>query len=195
MSTCRYRGGAVLLIAPLVLAACNMGENPSASTGPGAGDTVASAVPSPASQVGKLGVPVRNGSFEVTVTKVETGVRQLDITDVAKASGHKPWRPVNGQYVVVHLSAKNVGSTPMLCSTSNSLLVDDDDRSYGSTALLGGASPVGQGLGADLQPGTSGSGFIVFDVPASAGTPATLVLKTRVYATGAEAPTVVNLRG
>jgi hypothetical protein len=196
MSTYRYRASAALLMAPLVLAACTMGQKPSASTPPAVGDPVVSPVPSPSLEVAKLGVPFRNGSFEVTVTKVETGVRQLGIGDVAKSGGLKPWTPKNGQYVVVHLTARNLGDAPAYCSTSDSALVDDAGRSYNSMELLSGAPPVGQGLGGDdLQPGISGSGFIVFDVPTSAGTPATLVLQTRAHGpTINPPPSVVNLR-
>jgi hypothetical protein len=194
MSTYRYRAGAALLLAPLLLAACAMGEKPSASTQPDAGDPVVSPLPSPSSETAKLGVPVRNGSFEVTVTKVETGVRQLDISDTAKSGGLKPWKPQNGQYVVVHLTARNIGNIATYCSTNNSTLVDDAGRNYSSTGLLGGAPPVGQGLGGDTQPGMTGSGFLVFDVPTSVGTPATLVLNTKLHrATINSPPTVVNL--
>jgi hypothetical protein len=190
MSTYRYRASAALLLAPLLLAACAMGEKPSASTQPDAGDTVVS----PASvETAKLGVPFRNGSFEVTVTRVETGVRQLDISDAAKSSGVKPWTPKNGRYVVVHLTARNIGNIATYCSTNDSTLVDDAGTAYG-VAVLVGAPPVGQGLGGDTQPGMTGSGFLVFDVPTSAGTPATLVLNTKQHrATINPAPTVVNL--
>ena len=83
MSTYRCRAGAVLLLAPLVLAACAAGDKPSAPAPLDAGGTVVA----PSQAAAKLGVPFRNGSFEVTVTKVETGVRQLNISDAARSSG------------------------------------------------------------------------------------------------------------
>jgi hypothetical protein len=182
-------------MASLALAACATGENPSVSTPPAAGDTVDS-LPSPRSQAPKLGVPFRDGSFEVTVTRVETAVRQLDIDDAAKSRGEKPWRPANGQYVLVYLTAKNVANAPANCSISDSALVDDAGRTYSSALLVGGAPPVGQGLGSDnLQPGASGNGFIVFDVPTSAGAPVTLMLQTLAHGQSFNPPpAIVSLR-
>jgi hypothetical protein len=59
-----------------------------------------------------------------------------------------------------------------------------------------GAPPVGQGLGSrDVQPGATVSGFIVFDVPLSAGTPVTFLAPPRPMGTLIEPPTTVNLRG
>jgi hypothetical protein len=194
MSNYRYRGGAVLLMASLVLAACATGGQPSVSTPLAAGGTIASPAPNQPPPA-RFGVPFRNGSFEVTVTRVETGVRQLDISDAAKSGGHQPWTPANGQYVVVYLTARNVSDVPAACSTSDSGLVDEAGRTYISAALVGGTPPLGQGLGSNnLQPGASGSGFVAFDVPTSAGAPATLVLRTKVYGTSASPPTTVNLR-
>jgi hypothetical protein len=195
MSRCRYRAGTAPLVASLVLAACTPGGTPSASTQPAGRGRTTAASPNPSAPTAKLGVPFRSRYFEVTVTRVETGVRQLDISDAAKSGGHQPWTPANGQYVVVYLTARNVSDVPAACSTSDSGLVDEAGRTYISAALVGGTPPLGQGLGSNnLQPGASGSGFVAFDVPTSAGAPATLVLRTKVYGTSASPPTTVNLR-
>jgi hypothetical protein len=191
MSTYLYRAGAVLLLAPLVLAACAAGDKPSAPAPLDAGGTVVA----PSQAAAKLGVPFRNGSFEVTVTKVETGVRQLNISDAARSSGFKPWTPKSGQFVVVYLTAKNVDTAPTTCTTHNNRIVDDTGASYSSVVLEGGAPPVGQGLGVgDQPPGGIASGYVAFDVPASAAKPVTLLLQTKAYGTTTNAPTVVNLR-
>jgi hypothetical protein len=193
MPTFRYRAGAVLLVACLVLAACATGGEPSAST---TDDTIVSSSPSPGSQTAKLGVPFRTSHFEVTVTKVETGIRKLDVSDAAKSRGLQPWTPANGQYVLVHLTVKNLGNAPASYSTSEAGLVDDAGRTYISVVQLTGAPPVDQGLGIDdVQPGASASGFIMFDVPTSAGIPVTLVTQPRPIGTVIDPSTAVNLRG
>jgi hypothetical protein len=194
MARYRYRVGAALLVAPPVLAACATREQPSVSTPRAADDAVVS--PSPGPQIARLGAPFRYGSFEVTVTKVETGVRQLDIAADAKARGLRPWTPKNGQYVLVDLTARNTGNVPTFFSTTKSVLVDEAGATYDSVTLVGGPSPVGQGLGGDnLRPGTSGSGFIVFDVPTSAATPVTLVVYAQIGdRTSAPLPATVRLR-
>jgi hypothetical protein len=192
MSRYRSLAGAALLAASLVLAACATGDQPSASTGD---DATVSSSPGPSLQPARFGVPFRTGSFEVTVTRVETGVRELDISDAAKSRGLQPWTPTNGQYVVVYLTVKNLGNVETGCATSDSGIIDDAGRTYGSVVLMGGAPPVGQGLGGDnLQPGASANGFVVFDVPASVGRPAMLLLRTKVYGTTNTPPAMVNLR-
>jgi Domain of unknown function (DUF4352) len=196
MSTQRYRAGAALLMAPLMLAGCAMGEKPSVSTRPGADGAVVSPSSSPPLQTAKLGVPFQDSNFEVTVTKVETGVRQLDITDDAKSHGLKPWRSTNGQYVIVHLTARNVGNVPTFFSTSDSGLVDDAGKTYNSVILAPGTPLLGQSLGDDdVQPHASASGFIVFDMPNSAGTPTMLLLQPKKRGTWISQPATVNLRG
>jgi hypothetical protein len=193
MPTYRCRAGAALLLAPLVLAAC-AGEAPSDPAPLDAGGAVVAPSPAPP-QAARLGVPFRNGSFEVTVTKVETGVRQLNISDAARSSGFKPWTPKSGQFVVVYLTAKNVDTVPTTCTTHNNGLVDGTGASYSSVVLEGGAPPVGQGLGVgDQPPGGIASGYVAFDVPASAGKPVTLLLQTKAYGSTTNAPTVVDLR-
>jgi hypothetical protein len=195
MSIHRYRAGAALLMASLALAACATGENPSVSTRSAAGRTVVSPPSSPPVPTAKLGVPFRNSNFEVTATRVETGVRQLDIDDAAKSRGLTPWTPANGQYVLVHLTVRNVGSVPASYSTIEAGLVDDAGRTYVSAILVGGAPPVGQGLGSvNLQPGATVTGFIAFDVPTSAGAPVTLMAQPRPIGTVMDPPTTVDLR-
>jgi hypothetical protein len=196
MSRYRYGAGLALLVAPLVLAACATGGEPSDSTPPAAGDSLVSPLPNPGSKTAQLGLPFRDGSFEVTVTRVETGVRELDVDDAAKSRGRRPWRPTNGQYVVVYLTARNVGNAPAFCSTTDSSLVDDAGRTYPAALLVDGAPPVGQGLSVgNLQPGASASGFITFDVPTSAGAPATLMLQTLAHGQSISLPpTMVTLR-
>jgi hypothetical protein len=195
MSTCRYRAVAAPLVASLVLAACTPGGTPSASTQPAGRGRTTAASPSPSAPAAKLGVPFRSRYFEVTATRVETGVRQLDIADDAKARGLKPWTPQNGQYILVHLTVKNLGNAPASYSTTRAGLVDDAGRTYISAILVGGAPPVGQGLGdTNVQPGASATGFLVFDVPTSAGTPTTLVAQPGLIGAVMDTPKTVSLR-
>jgi hypothetical protein len=97
-----------------------------------------------------------NDSFRITVTKVVLHRSRIDVR-----SGH-PYRPKNGQFVIVYVTAKNVGKQPAMMSATASQLIDSHGRAYDAGVYLGAA---GQGLDHNQQPGTSASGWIAFDVP------------------------------
>ncbi len=104
----------------------------------------------------RAGRSFRNDSFRITVTKAV-----LHRTRLAVSHGH-PYRPVNGQFVIVYVRAKNVGKKPAMMSATASQLVDAQGRSYDAGVYLRGA---GQGLDRSQQPGTSATGWFAFDVP------------------------------
>jgi len=103
-----------------------------------------------------VGQPFRTGPFRATIEDIEFGVTKFP------SEFGRPNRPENGQFILVHMSVKNVGRKPDSFSIDSSNLVDTRNRIFAGTFFLG----VDQDLGYEnMQPGTSDEGFMVFDVP------------------------------
>lgn len=108
-----------------------------------------------------LGKPFQNGSFDITVTKVEFGVQVIKVDPTANVDAS--YKPKNGQFIVVHATAKNVGNAATAMSSSSSRLL------AGSKRHAAGQYPGGRGQGFDQrqESGTTRTGWIALDVPAS----------------------------
>lgn len=158
---------AVLVVASPV-AACSSGGTPAPGPSPTSRTPAAVTSPSAAPAV-RLGQPFTTGAFEVTVTAVEAAT-SLPLTADATAGGLRPYTPRDGQFFVVRLTARNIGSEPAAMSVTDSTITTGtgQDFSVGSMYTM----LDGQGLGVTQQPATTASGLIVFDVPTSAGPPA-----------------------
>ncbi|WP_405139966.1 DUF4352 domain-containing protein [Sphaerisporangium sp. NBC_01403] len=105
-----------------------------------------------------VGDVVKDGKFAFKVTRVEKGLAQVgEGFTVSKAQG---------QYVLVHLTVKNIGDKAQLFTDSAQKLIDTKDRQY--DAATGAAA-----LGLDdsnaflnnINPGNSVQGILLFDVP------------------------------
>lgn len=108
-----------------------------------------------------VGKPFVNFGFKTTVTGIDFGVTELP----ASPPSHHIYRPKNGQFVVVHVTAQNVGTEPDSFSTDSSTVVDSQGRSFAATPFLGLAH---QQLGPfNMQPESEGKGMLIFDVPTS----------------------------
>lgn len=192
--TAAMRSLAVVLVAVAALSAACGGDSepgPTASPAPAVQGEEAPNLSErePTAQVGK---PFRNGDFEATITKVTLGVKQIDLDETAKSGGLEPFTPDNGQFIVVYLSAKNVGMRPASFSTTDSTLVDSAGREYSAGGpYLGGV--VGQGLDEQLQPGAVRAGWIAFDVPAAVTSVSLLAVQSDAYIATTNAVTVVKL--
>jgi PBP1b-binding outer membrane lipoprotein LpoB len=89
--------------------------------------TSAQVVPSvPSERIGKAFV---NHGFQITVTKV-VHLRELPVDAESASGGVKPYVPLNGQFVVVYVTAKNVGKSPDTVSDTSSTLLDRAGNSY-----------------------------------------------------------------
>lgn len=160
---------AALMIAS-ALSACGEGNAPP----PGASATAA-ATPSSEAESPEMGLaqavpgqPFRNGSFEITVTKVSLGVKLIDVDADAKSGGVKGYKLEIGQFIMVYLTAKNVGDEPATMSTTDSTLTDARGKSFEAGGPYLYADEASQGLGDDRQqPDTTRKGWIAFDVPLS----------------------------
>lgn len=103
-----------------------------------------------------LGDKVRDGKFLFTVTKVETGVRQIG----GDAFGVK----AQGQFVLVHMSVKNIGDEAQTLFGDNQTLFIGG-KEYSADTEAGIYLDDSKSLMEEINPGNKLTGVIVFDVP------------------------------
>ncbi|WP_327045399.1 DUF4352 domain-containing protein [Microbispora sp. NBC_01189] len=105
-----------------------------------------------------LGDVVKDGKFAFKVTKVDKGLSQVgESFTVSKAQG---------QYILVHLTVKNIGDEAQLFSDSAQKLVDARGRTFDADS---GAAAIGlkdsNAFLNNINPGNSVKGILLFDVP------------------------------
>jgi hypothetical protein len=133
----------------------------------------------PATTMIDVGQPFRNGSFEVTVTELTTGVKKYD-----KELGVAPPVARNGQLIVVRMKAKNVGMGPARFGSDFHRIVDTRGRRFGPTQVRG------FDYQAQLNPDQTTHGVVIFDVAADVK-PAHVIVQTDDEAVGRKARTYV----
>ena len=123
----------------------------------------ASASSSPVSQTATakspgIGVPLRDGDVEFTVTKVERHV-------TTAGSGFMAER-AQGEYTLVHLTARNIGSSSQSLSDNDQVAYTADGTQYSVDGSAGIALDNNDlGWGADINPGNQVTGVLAFDTP------------------------------
>jgi Domain of unknown function (DUF4352) len=126
--------------------------------------------PTPVSSLGRsraepvpLGETVTAGPVELEVRDVLVGPDAVAAVVAASPGNVEPWDGTT--YVVVNLSARNVGANP--------LWIDNDDFALtGDSGLVWrflGAKPPDPGLDLELAPGESSTGWIAFGIPFDEG--------------------------
>ena len=108
----------------------------------------------------------RNGSFLITVTDLAYAVQEIPVDAAAKSRGVSAYKPKNGQFIVFYATATRVGFGRASMPSTSSTLLDAAGKKYAAAGPFLGA--VGQGFDEDQLPGTTHSGWFVFDVPESA---------------------------
>ncbi|MBE3011710.1 DUF4352 domain-containing protein [Microbispora sp. NEAU-D428] len=104
-----------------------------------------------------LGDLVKDGKFAFKVTKVEKGLSQVGEGFTAHEA--------QGQYVLVHLTVKNIGDEAQMFTDSAQKLIDAKGRTFDADS---GAAIWLQDSNAFLEninPGNSVNGLLLFDVP------------------------------
>jgi len=134
-----------------VIVAVNGGKG---TTAPAASAPVASA---PAGAASGVGTSVRDGKFEFTVQKNQSGVASLGTTDF----GVKP----QGSFSVVTLKVANIGDQPQTFSDMNIKGFDKAGRQFSTSSSAAIYLPDNNVFLAEINPGNSVTGKIVFDVP------------------------------
>jgi hypothetical protein len=132
----------------------------------------------------------RNGSFLITVSTLEYGVQELPVDAAAKSRGISAYKPKNGQFIVFYATATRVGFGRVSMPSTSSTLLDATGMKYTAAGPFVGA--VGQGFDEDQLPGTTHSGWFVFDVPESVSMPKTLNVQSDPRPGTTNPPTLVK---
>lgn len=171
--TVNRRRVVVALIAVLVLARCGGDVVALGRTGAANGDET-----------------FRNGPFLIRLDGLEHGVRQIDVDAAAKARGVTAYKPKNGQFIVFHAKATNVGLASASMPSTSTTLSDAAGNQYAAAGPYAGA--VGQGFDVSQFPGTTRSGWFVFDVPDSVTLLTTLNVQSDPHPGTTNPPTLVK---
>lgn len=156
----------VLVVLGIVIGVAGGGGSSTDAAGSGGeGSAGATASAAPAAVAG-LGTPVRDGKFEFTVTAVEPGVPSIGSAPLSQDA--------QGQFVVVRITVSNIGDQAQTFDQSSQKLVDARGRELSSDPTAG-IYLDDQNFLAQVNPGNSVQGVVVFDVPADA-VPASLEL-------------------
>lgn len=148
------------------------GGGEGSTAAPGSGGTTSAAAPAAAG----LGTPVRDGDFEFTVTAVEPAVPSVGDAPLEQTA--------QGEYVVVRLTVANTGDSQGFFDPSSQTLLDAQGRQL-SPDTLAGAYLDPQNQFAQINPGNSVQGALVFDVPVGTAV-TTLELHDSAFSDGVE---------
>ena len=180
----------LLAIVVLVIAvqAVSGGDKPTTTPTPGAtsapGDAPAteeasaetSAAPTPdAPAVPGIGTAVADGKFEFTVTSLEPGVPHIgDATFGVDAQG---------QFLLVHVTVKNIGAEAQYFDSSSQKLLDGQGRTHSADGTAAIYLPDSNSFLTSINPGNTVEGIVVFDLPVDA-TPASIELHDSPFSGG-----------
>jgi hypothetical protein len=132
----------------------------------------------------------RNGSFLITVTDLAYGVQEIPVDAAAKSRGVSAYKPKNGQFIVFYATATRVGFGRASMPSTSSTLSDAAGKKYTAAGPYVGA--LGQGFDESQLPGTTHSGWFVFDVPESVTMPKTLYVQSDPHPGTTNPPTLVR---
>lgn len=150
-------------------------KNETAATGTTGAATTQTADP----KAPGLNTPVRDGKFEFVVTGVQAGLAEV---------GDNPYlaKKAQGQFVIVSMTVKNIGTKPQSFDPSSQKLKDAQGRTFESDSMaqiaLGDSDvPVWD----NINPGNTVQVKVVFDMPEGA-VPATIELHDSMFSGGAD---------
>jgi hypothetical protein len=106
----------------------------------------------------RLGQVARDGRFEFTVTKVQTGVSRIGTTDFSK--------PAQGQFVLLYVTVRNIGAEAQTFDGSSQYLYDAaTPHPYSADSDAAVYLDQSQSFRNDIHPGNAVSGIVVFNMP------------------------------
>lgn len=157
--------GAVVLLIIVISVVFKTGGGSSSNNAVGAGSPSGGV---PAAAAAALNTPVRDGQFEFTVTAVDAGGATIGTSDVTQTA--------QGKFILAHITVKNI-------SNQAQKLTDQQGRQ--ATASPTAALFMDrQNFLAQINPGNSVQGVVVFDVPKDS-VPATFELHESLFSAGA----------
>ncbi|MEU3167004.1 DUF4352 domain-containing protein [Streptosporangium sp. NPDC006930] len=154
--------GAAVLACLVVIGGLLGGGGKNGEDSTGSADTTVAEAAAPAKKTepkqAGLGDTVMDGKFSFKVTKVEKGVQRV--------GGEYLGSDAQGQYVLVHVTVKNIGEESQLFSDSSQKLIDARGRQYDTDS---GAAALGlknsNAFLNTINPGNTVKGILLFDVP------------------------------
>ncbi|MFG3410294.1 DUF4352 domain-containing protein [Streptomyces sp. NPDC048142] len=123
-----------------------------------------------------IGDPVRDGKFEFTVTRLQPGLPRIGSTDFGSEA--------QGQFILVHMTVKNIGSESQTFNGSDQKLFDAKDREYSADSGAAIYLDESESFLNSINPGNSVAGIVVFDVPKDV-TPVKLEVHDSIFSGGA----------
>ncbi|GAB2680316.1 uncharacterized protein DUF4352 [Barrientosiimonas humi] len=123
-----------------------------------------------------LNAPVRDGKFEFTVTKVETGKTQIGDQYVGEKA--------QGQFTLVTVTVKNIGDEPQTLIDTEQQLTDGSGRQYTSNTMAALLLPGNENAFiTDINPGNNIKAVLVYDM-AKGAKPTTIQLHDSMFSGG-----------
>jgi hypothetical protein len=155
--------GAIVVLL-VVVSAANGGSKDAPTAGaatPAADVTQAAAAPSEAAPAAAaIGTPVRDGKLEFTVTSIEPGVASVG----SDAFGQK----AQGQFVLMHLTIKNIGDKAQYFDGSSQKAFDAQGREFSADSGAAIYLEDSNSFLNEINPGNTVTGTVVFDMPLDA---------------------------
>ena len=106
-----------------------------------------------------IGTPVRDGKFEFTVTAVDPGKGTIGKEPLSKTA--------QGQFVLVHVTVRNIGNKQQFFDQSSQKMIDQQGRQLSPDTTAGVYVDPNNFL-AQINPGNSVEGLLVYDIPKDA---------------------------
>ena len=129
----------------------------------------------PAKSAPGIGDAARDGKFEFTISKVEKGV--------ASVGSEYFNEKADGQFVLVHITVKNIGDESQTLFDSEQKLKDTQGRSFSTDSSAAIAMEDNEMWLNEINPGNSAKGTLVYDMPADAQ-PAEIELHDSMFSGG-----------
>lgn len=107
-----------------------------------------------------IGDAVLSGDLEFTITGVEEGGAELGSEYVSTAA--------QGEFLLVHVTVTNTGDEAHYFTGGEQTLVDDQGRRHETDGAASLYIPGNETLFANINPGNTVEGVLVFDLPADA---------------------------
>jgi len=173
-----FIGGAVIVLIAVIANIANGGSSPSStSTATASAGASAKAAPAPAAAA-HFGSAVRDGKFEFVVTSMKCGAPSVGSSGLTSKA--------QGQFCLVTVSVKNIGTEPQTMFDSNQTVVDAKGAKYQPDTTAGlYANPSDSFFVKAINPGNSMTGVIVYDVPKGL-TPTAITLHDSMFSGGVE---------
>jgi len=149
-------GALIIVIVIIVIANSMSGGSSSNDAGSSGGGATTSANGKTAAGIG---TPVRDGKFEFTVTAVDPGKSTIGKEPLSKTA--------QGQFVLVHVTVRNIGNKQQFFDQSSQKMIDQQGRQLSPDTTAGVYADPNNFL-AQINPGNSVEGLLVYDIPKDA---------------------------